>query len=229
MTAIAPLEEQLPAGPVTKAGWASEFLRRLDAPVTTDTVQLVIAWIDGEGTRARYNPLATTQWAPGATIFNSHKVRNYPDLETGFLATLDTITNGRYDTIVAGLRAGDVNAALSDSKEWTTWGTGSAQRLQSLLATVRSSWPAEATDALKAIPPGGSSLPNPTLPPSSGGGSGGGGTVELTGGLIPNPFGDTEKWVRRLAVTAVLVLGGVALLALGGYRLAAPITRGAAT
>lgn len=113
----------------TKGDWAETFLSILGAPVNTVNKAHICGWIDGEGTRAQWNPLATTQKWDGSTDFNNNNgfpVQNYPTAHDGMGATVKTITNGRYNSILLAIGEG-TEAALSgvqNSDEWNTWGTG---------------------------------------------------------------------------------------------------------
>lgn len=87
--------------------WAELFLGKIGAPTCQDNLTVVVAWEVAEGTAAAYNPLATTHDFPGATVFNSVGVKNYPSLEAGLQATEDTLRNGSasfsYGPVLAGL------------------------------------------------------------------------------------------------------------------------------
>ena len=88
-------------------------------------------WASAENTRARYNPLATTQPAAGATDFNSnggYPVKNYVNQNQGIAATVQTLQNGRYPHIVALLTSPNTVKYLAENtgsvtKELRTWGT----------------------------------------------------------------------------------------------------------
>lgn len=99
-------------------------LRGLGLPVTEGNMQLMRAWNQAEGMDAGYyNPFATTQAGPGRNI-NSVGVKAYSSFEAGVQATIQTLQNGRYGGILAGLAASDPIAtaqAIADSP----WGTGS--------------------------------------------------------------------------------------------------------
>ena len=109
-----PLKVRLPnlksgISAVTYPQWAALFLPRIGAPVCGNNLVAVVAWQAQEGTRAAWNPLATTQGMAGATQFNSVGVRNYASLEQGLQATALTLWRGRssygYGPVVQGLRA----------------------------------------------------------------------------------------------------------------------------
>lgn len=84
------------------------------------------AWAQAEGTKAAYNPFATTKKGyAGETNFNSVGVKNYRDPATGRQATFDTITNGYYPNIVNLLKRDDVTAEqLANAVAASPWGTG---------------------------------------------------------------------------------------------------------
>ena len=66
----------------------------------------------------------TTQSAAGATNFNSVGVKNFTSYEQGLAATVKTLTNGRYEPILAALRSGDSAVAVGRAVEASPWGTG---------------------------------------------------------------------------------------------------------
>ena len=100
------------------------FLTRIGAPVTASNVQAIAAWEQAEGTKASFNPLATTQAMPGASSFNSVGVKNYASYADGIQATVQTLTNGRYGNILAALRAGNSSIAVAQAVANSPWGTG---------------------------------------------------------------------------------------------------------
>jgi hypothetical protein len=112
------------AAGVDPVRFAHDFLARLGMPRSAENVRAIIAWQQAEGTRARFNPLATTQPWPGATNFNSVGVKNFASYEDGLAANVDVIRNGRYENILAALRRGtsaeEVARAIADGP----WGTG---------------------------------------------------------------------------------------------------------
>jgi TolB-like protein len=86
------------------------------------------AWIKSEGTRAQFNPLATTRKAEGATNFNSVGVKNFVSYEQGVDTTIGAITNGLYDDVITALRRGDDAYAVADAIAASRWGTGGLVR-----------------------------------------------------------------------------------------------------
>lgn len=95
-------------------GWTAEKQRFFDA------------WARAEGTDASYNPFATTKKGyQGETQFNSVGVKNYPNLQTGIRASMETLTNGYYDHIVSLLRSDNATAKeLAQAVMNSPWGTG---------------------------------------------------------------------------------------------------------
>lgn len=107
--------------------FATDVLTRIGASPTAENIRLIGAWMSAEGTKATYNPLATTQPWPGATSFNSVGVQNYPNYSAGVTATAQTLTNGYYTGIVSDLQSGNYTADQVVSRNWdefNTWGTG---------------------------------------------------------------------------------------------------------
>jgi hypothetical protein len=104
--------------------WATDLLGQLGLPVTAENVKALGAWAQAEGTKASFNPLATTQSMPGATSFNSVGVRNYASYADGIRATAQTLTNGHYPNILAALQAGSSAVAVARAVAASPWGTG---------------------------------------------------------------------------------------------------------
>lgn len=108
--------------PTSKYQWAVALIQALGGTPTPGIVNLVVAWIDKEGTKAAWNPLAIT--GPGGT-FNSVGVENFTSFTQGVQATAQFLQNGRYPNIVNAIRTGDPSLALAHLNEFDTWG-GSA-------------------------------------------------------------------------------------------------------
>ena len=117
-------------GSLNRAGvdpvqWAKDFLTKLGMPVTGPNVQAVTAWEQAEGTKAAFNPLATTQSGfAGETQFNSVGVKNYTSYQDGIDANVKVITNGLYPNIIAALQQGTDAMAVAKAIENSPWGTG---------------------------------------------------------------------------------------------------------
>ena len=120
-------------GQFTQLTWAKALLVTMRLPVTADNVAAITAWEMAEGghwyNSAHYNPLNTTQSMPGATIFNSVGVKAYTSWKQGLQATVITLRNGYYGSILAALRRGDDAAAVAAAVGASPWGTGNFSRL----------------------------------------------------------------------------------------------------
>lgn len=109
----------------TYAGFTEGVLRAAGLPLTRTNVDFFNnVWIPSEGTRAAFNPLATTRRWPGSTAFNAVGVRNFKTPQDGIRATAETLRNGYYGPILALLERG--NASMSDlarAVQQSPWGT----------------------------------------------------------------------------------------------------------
>lgn len=108
------------------SGWEKQLLDALKAPNTGANRRFLDTWNSYEESDCANNPLNTTQPYPGATACNSAGVKSYPSKAAGTAATLETLTNGRYDAIVAALRSGDPYSVSDPSVvvlEIGVWGT----------------------------------------------------------------------------------------------------------
>lgn len=111
------------------ANWEQQILRGIGAPATPQNLRFLDQWHQREGggdkNNANFNPLNTTQGAPGAGSINSVGVKSYRSGQQGIAATITTLLNGHYGDIVGGLRSGRATAAqLANSRGLMTWGTG---------------------------------------------------------------------------------------------------------
>ncbi len=122
----------LPAGMggATFGAWAKAFLHSIGAPGCTDNVVIMVTWQVAEFTEARWNPLATTLDMPGATIFNSHGVRNYVSLEQGLEATHQTLLRGAetygYGAVLQGLKRCADRMVTANAIRASSWCAGCA-------------------------------------------------------------------------------------------------------
>lgn len=108
--------------------WAHDFLDGLGASHTENNANALISWMQAEGGTAQWNPLNTTQEAPGAWNYNSVGVKNYPDYGTGMDATLKTIKQTDpafgYTVIVSRLKGSVRPRRTLRAVEKSQWGTG---------------------------------------------------------------------------------------------------------
>ena len=116
-------------GKITQVTWAQAFLKSLGMPITADNVAAVVAWEMAEGghwyNAASYNPLNTTQSMPGASVFNSVGVKAYTSWAQGLKASVITLRNGYYGSILDALSRGNDAQAVANAVAASPWGTGS--------------------------------------------------------------------------------------------------------
>ena len=109
---------------VDSIGWARDFLTELNMPITSENIRAVSAWEQAEGTKASFNPLATTQGGfAGETRFNSVGVKNYATYQDGIDANAHALMNGRYQNVLDALRAGNSATAVAQAISDSPWGT----------------------------------------------------------------------------------------------------------
>ncbi len=119
------LVHALEAGGHARTRWSVALLDRLGAPVTTENIRALAAWIGAEANNARFrNPLATTMGAAGATDVDEVGVKSYPTDDIGLDATVRTLTNGLYEPILSAMRAGDSGVRVVTAVAASPWGTG---------------------------------------------------------------------------------------------------------
>lgn len=98
--------------------------------MTGQNICAVVGWEHAEGGHfiqgsTTFNPLNTSQSMPGATVFNSHGVKNYPNWSTGLVASVKTLDLGFYSQIRAALEAGTNAGAVLGAVVASPWGTKS--------------------------------------------------------------------------------------------------------
>jgi peptidoglycan hydrolase CwlO-like protein len=112
--------------PITFGQWAQDFLRTLGAPVVRNNLVVVVAWETAEYTKATWNPLATTMPMDGATVYNSHGVRNYTSKAQGIEATIKTLrlpVRG-YEPVIANLMAASEPMETAKAINASRWCSG---------------------------------------------------------------------------------------------------------
>jgi cell wall-associated NlpC family hydrolase len=117
--------------------WRIQVLKELSAttgidyPVTEANLRNLGAWWRAEGghskNTAQWNWLNTTRRMPGSKVMpggNSAGVQWFPDFRTGVRATVQTLNNGYYGSILAALRNGNVSLdEFARTVYSTPWGT----------------------------------------------------------------------------------------------------------
>lgn len=112
--------------------WASATLTGIGAPVTPTNLDTLARWSRAEKPAGQplqwNNPLNTTQNEPGATSVNSVGVKSFSSLSSGVAATVTTLLNGNYNSIVSSLRASKPPEEWEGEarRELGVWGTGIA-------------------------------------------------------------------------------------------------------
>lgn len=107
----------------TRGFWAEQFLLELAAPVNNHTVYAILAWLEGENTKARNNPLATTRSGHAGTAFNSAGVKNYPTFAAGMAATVETIELKPYSALRTEIYRGASAHRIAHEITASPWGT----------------------------------------------------------------------------------------------------------
>ena len=114
-------------GTGSQQDWAKTLLTKLGKPTTKDNITALTTWAAWEGGQwhnsAHYNPLNTTQGEKGATNMNSEGVKSYTSWDQGYQATIQTLNNGRYKSILSALTAGNNAAAVLTAVDQSPWGT----------------------------------------------------------------------------------------------------------
>jgi hypothetical protein len=132
-------DEKIPNRTTSDDEFYKKVLKCLGAKPTKGNMSFMYAWRQSEGGKATFNPFNTTKNIPGATIYNSHKVKNYQSMEDGVRATCETIKLGYYSDILNGLKNDVGLYELSRMEGLKKWGTGQ------LLAKVADGYLAGAT------------------------------------------------------------------------------------
>jgi hypothetical protein len=119
--------------------FAAAVLKRIGAPPSAKNIAFMLTWFKREGTRAKFNPMATTlKYGSYGKDLNSVGVKNYNDFESGVGATAATLLGkNRYMGIVEDLRRDDPDsAARNHPNEWKTWSGGGYSSLNYSSGTV---------------------------------------------------------------------------------------------
>lgn len=109
--------------PVNTPDWIAGVLNGIGAPITTTNVEALKLWAGAEGTKAQYNPLATTEPGQGASNFNSVGVKNYPSEAVGVQATVSTLNQQNMAGIKNALVQGDNLSTIIAAINSSPWGS----------------------------------------------------------------------------------------------------------
>ena len=114
-------------GTGSQQAWARTLLGKLGKPATADNVRALTTWAAWEGGQwhnsAHYNPLNTTQPEAGATNMNKEGVKSYKSWDQGYAATVETLNNGRYKSILSALTKGNNVGNVLTAVDHSPWGT----------------------------------------------------------------------------------------------------------
>jgi len=105
------------------ADFYKQILSGIGVPITDNNMAFVYAWRQSEGGKAAFNPFNTTLWLPGTTKYNSVGVRNYTSAEQGIAATIKTIKDPRYESIVKSLEMDNPPMETAQALVASPWGT----------------------------------------------------------------------------------------------------------
>lgn len=178
-------------------------LEGIGAPVSPNNLRYMAAWQAAEGGTATNNAFNTTEAASGATNYNSVGVKNYPDEQTGIMATVKTLLNGRYNNLVNDMRAdADPKKTAGELDELSTWGTG-AGVLSRLGSTPAAGTPPSSTTSTTTV-----STVTPTAPSTTG-----------TPAIAAGGIGGTAM---KIAIFAIAGLAGSALIVGGLWKSVEP-------
>lgn len=188
----------------TRGQWAKDFANALgNSNPSPSVIKWISAWTAGEGTKAKYNPLATTINWPNSTNFNSVGVKNFATRADGINATVRTLQgkfNG-YEDIREGIRTNDAERAMRGLYA-APWGTN-ASHVERMYRSNRDL----ANELLLSEEAGeGSSMPTPTPTFGVGGGSGGSWGEDNT---TTNTWGTTVVGIGLGAQIAYIAIGTI--------------------
>lgn len=112
-----------------------EVLKGINAPITPENLKLLIGWRQAEGGSAKHNPFNTTWNKPNSDFYNCLSknkqgkcilgVRNYASRYDGIKATIDTLKQPRFKSLIDQLQSGR-STATEMSRNQTVfgkWGT----------------------------------------------------------------------------------------------------------
>lgn len=123
----------------TRIEFARDVLKAGGFPPTLNNYLTFICWFEAEGTKAKFNPLATTRPAKGSTKFNSSNVQNYPSWAVGVKATVDTLNNGNYPLILKSLKMSASAQITLHQVTASPWGTH-VDHILSFIDAIRADW-----------------------------------------------------------------------------------------
>lgn len=216
-------------------GWQSSLLSALGAPPSDTEDEIFLDnWFDiehgappanpesltgGYNEGGAFNPFDTTLRAKGSSSYNSVGVQNYPSFKEGEAATVATLEEPQYKSLLAELRSGHASvAALERTEDASPWGTAFPSPSNAELPVPKTSsaiaphvTKAELASFWSQI---GQGVVNPGITGAKAG--------SAISGLL-----NTSSW-KGLLLELAFIGGGIGILALGAATLAKGPTEKAA-
>lgn len=185
--------------------FAKDVLQGIGAPVNANNLALIADWISGEGTKAKYNPLATSMPMKGAVnagvsegfTDNTAGVKNYTSLQQGVDATVSTLKGSNMSSIVKVLQAGNTSKNDFENTVYNSpWGTKFGRGFSSSTldastksALIKALGPQAAAAFEKYLASGGKDVGSQTLSSLLGIGAGGMNDLTQLGTSLVNNYG----------------------------------------
>jgi hypothetical protein len=216
-------------GTITRNSWADLFLTDLGDQPNAQSEADVVEWEAGEGGAgpqfgvpnniASYNPLNTTQPEPGSvgTPGNNPPVQAYTSWGQGLAATVATLQQGQkgYSQILADLSSGAPLGTFGADVDTSAWGTHDLPTS----ATGPESVNAATSPASSSSSSASSATPTTAQAELTSATTTSTGASGLLGSILGGLFGTAEASILDVALTLVLVAGGIGLIILGLSRL----------
>lgn len=122
--------------------WATALAQAMGWATSASNINAIVAWELREGghfnNTAHFNPLNTTQRAPGSSSMNSVNVQAYNSWQQGLTATVQTLHNGNYNDILAAFQTGNASTALAAAgKGLKTWSGAGYDGITGLLSQAQ--------------------------------------------------------------------------------------------
>jgi hypothetical protein len=131
----------MPTIEAQRVQWGEDLGRLARWPLVTNLLISLVAWETAEGggfgNVAAYNPLNTTLPAEGSHGINGVNVQAYPSYNTGLAATLETLQNGDYASVVQALSQGFVPSTVAQIVGDSPWGTPARLIVECIPAAAR--------------------------------------------------------------------------------------------
>jgi len=110
----------------SRCSWATAILQKGGWSTCNNNMIAMLGWMQGEGSPCNNNPLDTTQNYAGDSDCNSVGVKNYPSMTAGVAATVQTMTNGYYGSILGNLKGCSNPITTASAIASSPWGTHDA-------------------------------------------------------------------------------------------------------